>query len=58
MRFGDIDPSRFAQRLEQAGMIHEDVDQRLAIDGDRLARAARAICQANRGIDPFAEVRN
>jgi hypothetical protein len=32
-------------------MIHEDVDQRLAIDGDRLAGAARAIVPLVQGVE-------
>jgi hypothetical protein len=51
MRFGDIDPSSLAQRFEQAGMIHEDVDQRLAIDGYRPAGAARAIVSLVQGLE-------
>ena len=43
MQCVDIDPSGLAQGLEHASMIHEDVDERLAIDGDCLAGAACAI---------------
>ncbi len=51
--FSDIDASRFAQRLEHAGMIHEDVDERLALDCDRSAGASRAIVSPVQGLELF-----
>jgi hypothetical protein len=37
MRFGNVDPSRVAQHLDEAGMIHEEMDACQAIDGARRA---------------------
>ena len=51
MRFGDIDPTGLAQRLEHAGMVHEDVDECLAIHCDGLAGAARAIVPLMQGLE-------
>jgi hypothetical protein len=43
IRFRKVDPASFAQRLQHAGMVHKNVDERLSVHGDRFAGAARPI---------------
>ncbi|BCG83548.1 hypothetical protein MesoLj113b_70900 (plasmid) [Mesorhizobium sp. 113-3-3] len=51
MRIGDIDPASLAQSLEHAGMVHEDMDERLAIDSDGFAGTACAILPLMQGLE-------
>lgn len=51
VRFGNVDATDLAQRLQHTGMIHEDVDQRLPVHGDRLAGAACPIMPLVHGLE-------